>query len=368
MPFVLPGERVSAEVLDRKPGLVRARPQQIATPSPERVLAPCPYFTRCGGCHYQHAPYEAQLRFKTAILEETLRRVGKIEPPSGIAAISGEPWNYRNRSQFRLTERQIGYLEAGSHELCAIEYCPISSPKINETITALRRMMREPRWPRFVRGLEVFTNETDVQINVTASERPVARHFFEWCAAEIPGFVPGPLDYPAAGAVFRVGGRSFFQVNRFLIDALVDAALAGESGESALDLYAGAGLFSIPLARAFRRVTAVEQGAAAEDLIHNARGKVEAVRSPVENFLETLSAAPDFVVLDPPRAGLGKGVVRRLIELKPARMAIVACDPATLARDLNPLLASGYRLDRLALIDLFPQTYHMETVARLSRQ
>jgi 23S rRNA (uracil1939-C5)-methyltransferase len=168
-----------------------------------------------------------------------------------------------------------------------------------------------------------------------------------------------------------VSSNSFFQVNRFLIDRLAETALEGAEGDSALDLYAGVGLFTLPLARRFRQVTAVESGGgASRDLRFNLdRAGVAQVRTEaltVEAFLEKLKRAPDFVLLDPPRAGLGKPVVERLKELRPRLLTIVACDPATLARDLASLVAGGYKMRKITLVDLFPQTYHLETVVSLS--
>jgi 23S rRNA (uracil1939-C5)-methyltransferase len=369
-PCVLPGERIRAAPVQEKPGLIRARPLEILAASPERISAACPYFGRCGGCHYQHAGYETQLAAKRAILSEVLRRVGKFDPPEDIVTVAGEPWLYRNRVQLHIEGSRIGYREADSHKLCAIDHCPISSPKINDVIRTLCEMHADPRWPRFVRSLEIFTDEQQVQLNVLETDQHVARRFFEWCAERIPGFVDGPLDY--AGR-YRVSGNSFFQVNRFLLDALVEAALHGASGETALELYAGVGLFTLQLASQFHAVSAVESSAAAvRDLQFNAEravaGKIEAIRQTAEESLGSLTQAPDFVLLDPPRAGMGKVVVRRLTELMPAQISIVACDPATLARDLRVLLDAGYTIDRLTLIDLFPQTYHLETVVRLARR
>ena len=258
-----------------------------------------------------------------------------------------------------------------SNRLCGIAQCPISSPRINQAIGTLREMLRDMRWPRFVQSLEVFTNEEQVQLNVLESERPVARRFFEWCAERIPGFIPGALEYSAAGGTYRVSGGSFFQVNRFLIDQMAECALDGAVGESALDLFAGVGLFSLPLAQRFAKVTAVEAGAGAlRDLLFNAERaavSVEAHQGSVDQFLAGLGAAPDFVLADPPRAGLGKIAVRELLRLRPRAVTIVACDPATLARDLAALLVGGYKMDNLTMVDLFPQTYHIEAIARLKR-
>jgi 23S rRNA (uracil1939-C5)-methyltransferase len=370
VPYVLPGETVRVRVRRERPGLLEAELVEILTSVPDRVLAPCPYFRRCGGCHYQHAGYPFQVEHKRDVLIEVLRRIGKIAPPEPVGTVVGEPWQYRNRTQFHLHGREIGYMEAASHRLCAVEQCAICSPKINEALGALRSMLRERRFPRFLRSIELFTNESEVQLNVLESEQPPARSFFEWCAERIPGTAAGSLDYPAAGYVFRVSHGSFFQTNRFLIDRLVECALEGAEGEAAVDLYAGVGLFSLPLASRFRRVTAVESGRSAfRDLEYNtARAglSVQAVRSSSEQFLEALSDPPDFVLADPPRSGLGKTVVRHLLRLRPARIVIVSCDPATLARDLRTLVGGGYRLEGLTLVDLFPQTYHIESVARLS--
>lgn len=369
VPFVLPGERVRVQPVSEKAGLVRARLLEVLAPAPERITPPCPYFTRCGGCHYQHAAYDVQLAVKRAILEDQLRRIGKFEPPADIAVVAGEPWHYRNRVQLHIAGTQLGYREAQSHKLCPVEQCPISSPAINAAISILREMLRDPPWPRFIRTLELFTNETQMQLNVLDAERPVARRFFEWCAERLPGFVNGALDYPAAGYIWRVSKGSFFQVNRFLIEPLVETALNG-GGNSALDLYAGVGLFALPLARRFASVTAVESGSrAVEDLRFNAeRAGLQLLveKGNAEDFLESLPAAPDFVLLDPPRAGIGKRMVARLATLRVPQLAIVSCDPATLARDLAGLLRAGYQIRRMTLVDLFPQTYHLETVVHLA--
>jgi 23S rRNA (uracil1939-C5)-methyltransferase len=366
-PFVLPGERIRARAEQEKPGLVRARMLEVLEAAPDRVAAPCAVFGRCGGCHYQHAPYEFQLAAKRSILMEELRRLGRIDAPVDVTTVSAQPFGYRNRVQLAVENTHIGYREPRSHTLCEVSECPVSSPKINQAIAALNRMTRDGRWPRFMRALEIFTDERQVQINVLETDRPVARRFFDWCAAEIEGVVEGALDYEGR---FRVSSNSFFQVNRFLLDQLVDAALADYSGDTAADLYAGVGLLSLPLARRFRQVTAVESGAGAvRDLRFNAEraglGNVMALQQTAEEHLAGLENAPDFMVVDPPRTGLGKAVVKRLAELKPQRLVIVACDPATLARDLAGLVAAGYRIERMTLVDLFPQTYHLETIVEL---
>ena len=197
----------------------------------------------------------------------------------------------------------------------------------------------------------------------------MAQRFFDWGVETMPDMVPGALDYAAAGFTYRVSGGSFFQVNRFLIDQLVDSALARTEGGAVLDLYAGVGLFSLPLARRFSKVTTVESAASAvRDLRFNAERAgvaLEIHQMSADSFLASLETAPDCVLADPPRAGLGKTVVAQLARLMPPRITIVACDPATLARDLRYLCqtSAAYQLMEVQPLDMFPQTAHIECVA-----
>jgi 23S rRNA (uracil1939-C5)-methyltransferase len=367
-PFVLPGEAIEAERTLARQHVQRSRLVRVAEPSPVRVVPPCPVFGRCGGCHYQHASYEAQLRFKRDILAETLRRVGKIEfDAERIGTEAGEPFGYRNRAQFHFERGRAGYREMNSRNLVETGQCPISSPKINEIIPRLNRMVRDRRWPDFMGSLEVFTDERQVQWNALESERPVAKRFFDWLADEVPGTVAGALEYAVNDDRFTVSGTSFFQVNRFLLPRLAGLAIGDAGGATAWDLYAGAGLFSLPLARRFERVVAVEAGRGVEDLRHNAKRaglKIHVIADQVEVFLAATRNPPDFVLSDPPRAGLGKAASARLLALRPATLVIVSCDPATLARDLA-ILAPAYDIERITMVDLFPQTFHMEAIVKL---
>jgi 23S rRNA (uracil1939-C5)-methyltransferase len=360
VPFVLPGEKVGIGRIHK----AHASLESVIAPSPKRIAPPCPLFARCGGCNYQHAPYEFQVARKVEILREQLQRVGKITFEGEICVVSGPAYGYRNRAQFHIENGQIGFLEAGSHRLAPIEgECATASPRLNQALASLREKLSDPRFPRFVKAVEVFTNEEQIQVNAIDAEKPVARRFYDWVESTVA------MDYETNAGTFRVSPKSFFQVNRFLIDALVEAAIGGQSGDRALDLYAGAGLFALPLAKQFSKVTAVEGGsAAAHDLAFNAQRAglaVDSQYSRVEDFLHNLSETPDFVVADPPRAGLGPQVVQELNRLAPPRITVVSCDPATLARDLAAM--PEYKIESLTLVDLFPQTYHMETVVKLAR-
>ena len=362
-PYVLPGERVMLEPAGRGPD---ARVVERLTDSPERIAAPCPYFGKCGGCQYQHAQYAAQLQWKVGILREQFQRVGKFEFPGEIQVVSGPDYGYRNRSQFQMVEGRIGYFEEGTHDLVPVKECAISSPKIIDSLKKLRNL-----FPGFIRRFEFFTNDTEVQLNVLDTERPIAKRFFEACAEIVPGILSPALDYTVGEDVFRVAHGSFFQVNRFLIETMLETSLAELKGGSlAFDLYCGVGLFTLPLARKFERVTAVELGTSAtRDLeinVERAGAKnVKAIKNLAESWLAGVTETPDFILADPPRAGLGKQTVAELNRLKPRELVIVSCDPATLARDVAGLKAGGFDMVSATLIDLFPQTYHLETIVRL---
>jgi 23S rRNA (uracil1939-C5)-methyltransferase len=290
-----------------------------------------------------------------------LRRVGKLPYEGEIDVISAEPLGYRNRAQFHIANEKIGYLAARSHELVALDGdCPISSPRLNQALALLRERLSDRRFPRFVSSIEVFTNEQDVQFNVLEAERQVAKIFYEWMESTVA------LNYPTKYGTFRVSPRSFFQVNRFLIEPLVDAAIHGAEGKSALDLYAGVGLFAMPLTAKFETVIGVESSPSAVRDLEVTVAKAQPEHARVEDYIAKLEKAPDFILADPPRAGLGKSVVANLNRVAAPRITIVSCDPATLARDLAGL--KDYAIEQLTLVDLFPQTYHLETVARLVRK
>lgn len=356
IPYVAPGETVRAEVERVKNDLFRGRLLEVVSPAASRVPAPCPYFQRCGGCHYQHLDYAIEVQQKIAALREVLRRVGKIDFADDIAAITAEPWQYRNRIQLHIDRGSLGYFEHGSRRLCAIESCPVASPALNQAIAALNSHL--PQLGSFSGAVELFTNETEVQINVLDRVPRAVYSTFESLGAS------GPIDYQG----FRVSRNSFFQVNRFLIDRLIQCAVADHQGDSALDLYAGVGLFAKALTSRFREVTAVESGHGAfRDLVHNLGDRVSSHNTTVEEYLANSQDRPDLILADPPRAGLAKHVVADLTRLRAPCLVIVSCDPATLARDLQGLIAGAYRIHKITLVDLFPRTFHLETVVELRR-
>jgi len=411
VPFVLSAEKIDATLTEEKPGFARAHAAAIVEPSPHRVPPPCPHFGHCGGCHYQHATYDHQLEIKKEILRENLRRIARIELDCQIQTHPSPPWNYRNRSRLQLRTRPgfaLGYFKFASHELLPIDECPISSPLINRGIAALWQSGGAGKAVEGVREVEFFSNENDTRLLVELLCAPEARRAAvrawaeELCAAmpEISGVaafrepqkgVRAPLvsvgdselTYRTTTAAYRVSAGAFFQTNRFLVDELVDIVTRTRSGDLALDLYAGVGLFSTALARNIRHIVSVESSqTATSDLQYNLPLNARVVNTTAEQYLTELAGKgragdgavlpqllhkPDFIVVDPPRGGLGDRAARLLAEAGAPRVTYVSCDPATLARDLLPLKSAGYRIEEAHLVDLFPQTYHLESVLHLTR-
>jgi len=403
IPFVLAGETLEAALTEEKPGFARAQASRIIEPSPHRTEPPCPHFIRCGGCNYQHATYDHQLEIKKEILRENLRRIAKLELECEIQVHPSPPWNYRTRSRLQLRTQPnfaAGYFKFASHELLPVEECPISSPLINRGIAALWQAGRAGNAVEGVRDVEFFANADDTKLLLEFLCAPEARraNVRAWaedlCASmpEIAGIAAfrepqkgvqeplltvgkSALTYQTKTAAYRVSAGAFFQTNRFLTDELVDVVTAGRSGDLALDLYAGVGLFSTALASDIRHIVSVEMSqTSAADLKYNLPIKGKAVQATAEQYLSTVRIGagdspmrPDLVVVDPPRAGLGDAVAHALGKVGSPRLTYVSCDPATLARDLVPLQAAGYQVEQLHLVDLFPQTYHLETVVHLVR-
>ena len=408
VPFVLPGEGAGVTPVEQKKKFIRARLDKVVTPSASRIAPKCPHFGVCGGCDYQHISYEPQLEFKKEILRETLRRIGRIEWPGEITAHASPPWAYRNRAQWKVRPLEftgepeavdgpegkaklgIGYFKANTTALCAVETCEIVSPLLLKTLLALRNALLAGELPRGLREIEAFVNASDSQLLLTATfsgfPSRAAEHAqtFRRIAPETTSLLfhdptrdrmelygPGYIEYEAAGTSYRVGHFSFFQVNKFLAETLVNEVVGREEGgRMALDLFAGVGLFSIPLAEKFEKVLSIESNpAATRDLESNVRGKgaIEVRTADVERFMARSKERPDLVVLDPPRAGMAPEAMQRLAKMAPARITYVSCEPPTLARDLAILIAAGYSCTEVHLIDLFPQTFHMETVIRLRR-
>jgi 23S rRNA (uracil1939-C5)-methyltransferase len=414
VPFVLPGEKVEAEIQQEKPGFARASVTQLIESSTDRIPARCPYFRQCGGCHYQHIPYERQLEFKAAILRETLQRIAKIELKSEIRLHPSPPWNYRNRARLQvqtLPEFALGYFQFGSHNFLPVRECPISSPLINRIMARLLDL-HGLNCPSPVQEIELFADADDKHLLAWpfCGREADQRDLLRWAEAlrhELPEIIgvtffssrrrleddeaqietkslaqsgANTIRYCTNDHEYQVSAGAFFQVNRHLIDELVSVVTGNASGDLALDLYAGVGFFSVALAQNFHHIFGVEASQTSYvDFVQNVPANVKAVGARTEDYLNKgyprsdrrksgmVRKRPDLVVLDPPRTGAGKTVIRSLVELGAPRVRYVSCDPATLARDLVPFLAAGYRIEEAHLFDLFPETFHIESVMLLAR-
>jgi 23S rRNA (uracil1939-C5)-methyltransferase len=394
VPFVLPGEVVRIEPLERRKKFVRGRAREILEPSALRAAPRCRHFTQCGGCHYQHIPGAQQLACKADILRETLARIGGVRWQDEIVAHASPEFGYRNRAQWKVRPQgrgaAIGYFRAGSSALCAAEECPVLSPRLSEALEAFAALLRDGRLPATPREVEVFADAADERalVNLSCAELSPAPLEMAGAVRRAMPFVesvllydmrterfeldgPGFLRYLVGERSLRVGHLSFFQANRFLLGDLLECAISGAGGALALDLYSGAGFFAHQLAERFARLIAVESNeAAARDLEENlaaAGAGARVVKSDVTKFLSRWDERPDLVLLDPPRAGADAAALERLASLAPEEIRYVSCDPATLGRDLARLAAAGYAIRSLHLFDMFPQTYHIESLAILGR-
>lgn len=402
VPLTLPGEEVEAHIVEEKRSFTNAGLDAVLTPSPFRVEPQCPYFSRCGGCHYQQAGYGGQLKIKQAVLEEAFARAGVREIPP-IEVISAEPWRYRNRIRLLVkagNRAPLAYRGWKSHEAVAVEACPIAASVLERAIQVLTEAAAKIELQEWAREIEFFCNADESALLLSVTTKRMIREeelqsvyeVLKQLLPELRGIsafamaeekdeeLRGPLlaqvgdaflEYRAEGQSYRVSSGSFFQVNRFLVDRLVELVTKGRSGNLAWDLYAGVGLFASVLAHSFTRVVAVESAPVSSmDLAYNLPASHRHMRMGTLEFLRQNRKAgqkPELIVVDPPRAGLGKEVTQLLSEVASRQLVYVSCDPSTLGRDLNALLQTGYHLRKLSMVDLFPQTFHIESVAELQR-
>jgi 23S rRNA (uracil1939-C5)-methyltransferase len=396
VPLALPGERVRVRIVEEKRGYATAEVEKTVTAVPERVAPRCVHFGACGGCNYQHADYSAQLKFKKEILRETLER-GRVRVPQEIAVLAGEPLGYRNRVRMAFdAQGNVGYRGRRSHAVVPIAECPIAAPLLVRAALAAGEILGKSVQRLHLSEISLFCDagETALLAQVIGNGGGKGRFddFAKEWAAKIPelrgvefanagerGQPPLTLAqwgatsllYRAAGFDYRVDQGSFFQVNRWLIDELVERVTRGLHGGQAWDLFAGVGLFARKLAEQFARVVAVESApAAVMALKQNLAGSsATTVKATTVEFLRRKSGReqPDLIVVDPPRTGIGAEATELLGRIAAPVLVYVSCDPATLARDLSALIASGYAIEEITLADLFPQTFHLETVVRLRR-
>jgi 23S rRNA (uracil1939-C5)-methyltransferase len=380
VPFGMPGERVRARLIEDKRNFARALLLEVLKPAAERIQPRCPHFAVCGGCHYQHMDYAEQLKVKAAIVREQLVRLGGMpNPPMRPIVGSPQEWNYRNTVQFHQDRQgRLGFQAADGRGVVAVRECHLPEPDLNQL------------WPQldldFVPGLErislrvgadgdflmALEGEELASPELSVEELPVSVvQLSEEGATVLAGDEAVYLE--VLGRSFRVSAGSFFQVNTAMAAQMVEHVLAlldPQLGQIALDLYCGVGLFSAFLAARVAELIAVEVApSACADFVVNLDEfeNIALYEGLAEQILPALQRKVDIAVVDPPRAGLERAALDALIALQPATLVYVSCDPATLARDLKRLLASGYTVEQVTPFDLFPQTYHVETIVLLRR-
>lgn len=402
----IPGEEVRISWSPAATGLARADAEEIITASPDRVMPPCRYFGACGGCQWQHIDYPAQVALKQQLLEETVRhQLGARDVPFEEPVPSPDPWWYRATAQFNVArDGRLGYLRIRSHEPLPVESCLVVNKLIQAALTTLQGIV-----PDAVRSLIGGSSLGHVAVRMATDEhgpslllvcygaapaRPVAERVALAFAARHPEtrgcwFVEtegsrrdvvdrellwgrATLRQRIGGLTFRIGPTVFFQVNAQLTESLVDlvrAHVAAARPKKLLDLHCGVGLFALSVADLAEHVAGADSNEAAVDLardsaVDNGLGDVRFLAAPASEALATHSG-PDLVVVDPPRAGCDRKLLAALLERRPAQVVYVSCDPMTLARDLRELTHGGYEVLSLRLVDLFPQTHHIESVASL---
>ncbi|MGH9946109.1 MAG: class I SAM-dependent RNA methyltransferase [Pyrinomonadaceae bacterium] len=354
------GDRLRVRLSEIKGKLAYAEIESVIEPSANRVEPPCEYFGTCGGCDFQQMNYAAQLVAKVGIIRDCLHRIAKIEYEKEIPIIpSPSEFGYRMRAQWHAetASKKIGYYQRNSRDLVDIEKCIVLAPELNAELSAMRN---EIPWGTIAGG----RFQIDAAVGSDGGVSLNSDEFVE---------PAGEIDFSVCGETFRFSARSFFQGNPYLIDKLIETAIGDASGTNALDLYCGVGLFTVPLARKFKHVIGVEDNQNAVEFamtnallaeLANVEFRAENVRQYLANVVES---DLDFVLLDPPRAGTEKDTIRNLIRLAPKQISYAACEPSVLARDLRRFVDSGYKIDSITALDMFPQTHHVETVVRMHK-
>jgi 23S rRNA (uracil1939-C5)-methyltransferase len=392
VPHALPGETARVEITEDKERYAFARLIEVLEPSPDRVTPPCPYFglaasggAGCGGCQWQHADYQAQLRFKAEIVADQLARIGKIaEPPVRPTIPDPEGWTYRNHAQFRpASGGGLGFQAASSNRTIAIDACPILHPLLSDLYATLdlelENLLRLSLRAGTATGDRMLIFETNDDLPpALESDLPVSCVLLLSDGQHANLIGSNHITEVVADLAYRISAPSFFQVNTpqtAHLVRLVTEYLDLQGDETVLDAYCGVGLFTTHLAERTGLVVGIESSpAAVDDLLENAAefDNVDVIEGPVEAVLPDLDLSIDAAVVDPPRAGLDRFALDALIERDvsrraPTRLVYVSCDPATLARDAKRLVAAGYHLVEVQPVDMFPQTYHVESVALFAR-
>lgn len=374
VPFVLPGEEVIAGVIDEKRGHVRARLISVVKPHPDRIQPRCVHFGSCGGCHYQHMPYKLQLQFKEEIFREQLQRIaGLNDPKISLVTPSIEEWNFRNSLTFELNhEGKLCFSDVYHNQPFAVSECHLPMAEIDR---AWQLAEFEPGVD--IQRVEYRQNMDDhlmlvlqgggAEMPEMSSEATLSIvHIQNGEELVIAG--DGFLSMTVKERDFKVSANSFFQTNfsgaRALVDTVIEI-IKREKPENLLDVYCGVGLFSAFLADQVRTISAVEYSPSACDDFYDNLDEFDNItlfQGKAEQIMPNLDVDFDCILVDPPRAGLKRDVISSIISRDPGLLIYVSCNPATLARDTKYLVSAGYRLESSILVDMFPQTFHIESI------
>ena len=386
VPYAIAGEEVVVEIVEAKKNFARARLLEIKSPSPVRVTPRCPHFApspsqgegrgeACGGCQWQHIAYDAQLKFKTEIVREQFARIGKLpDAPVRDAIGMSEPWHYRNNVQFQLdADGHLCFRALESHDLVRIHECHIIHPLLDEMFRALEFDGADFAGVTLRAGtatgqkLAILEGNDDEPPEIEIDE-PVSIAYQVPSGETVALIGQNSIEEKLGARTFKVSPASFFQVNTGMAERLIELVsryLAPQPSDILLDLFGGVGTFGLTLASQVERVIEIEGNLyAAEDAHANASDltNVEFHAGAVEDVLPKLEQHPSIVVVDPPRAGIAPHALDALLAHAPRAIAYVSCDPATLARDARKLVDAGYRLVEVQPVDLFPHTFHVESV------
>jgi 23S rRNA (uracil1939-C5)-methyltransferase len=378
VPYAIPGEEALVEIVQDKGRYARGRLVELISPSPDRVDPPCPHFGpgKCGGCQWQHIAYPAQLELKAAVVGDQLARLGRLpDVPVKRPIPSASPWHYRNHVQFSVgDDGRLGFVATDGRRVETVEVCYLLHPLLEELFTALDLELPELARLSLRAGVNtgdqmmIFETHDDLP-PALESDLPVSCVLLlsDGAAANLVG--SNHITEEVIGRRFHISAPSFFQVNTAAAEELVRVVgeyLAPTGDETLLDAYCGVGTFALSLADKVGRVVGIEEaaGAVADARLNVAElTSVEFIEGRVEALLPRLDRPIDLAVLDPPRQGCRPEALAALIELTPRRIVYVSCDPATLARDARKLAGGGYQLLEVQPVDMFPQTYHIESVA-----
>lgn len=375
----IPGETVEVRIDEDRKDYSTATVTKVLEPSPDRVSPPCGYFGTCGGCHLQFISYPRQIKLKEEVLKGSLRRIARLDIKLSDP-LTGEAWHYRHRAQFKVAGEKFGFFKEKSREVVDIDSCPLMAHGINEGLKRARGILAGMD----IKELHLACSNGTVALVKTRGNSKVgwdklAGAFltsgFLGLAVELENkrllnYGQGSITFDLLGLKYTVSPASFFQghwsLNRTVVRFLRDT-LQPIEGKNVLDLYSGAGNFSLPLAMHAANVTAVEENpGAVEDgkrnLEINGIKNCRFVRSNVDSL--RVSGPVDILVVDPPRQGIGGSAFNKIFDISPERVAYISCNPASFSRDIKKLL-ERYEVESVRMIDFFPQTYHIESLAFL---